>query len=101
MTHNLQQYLDSPIDSAERASKIWLPEGKLKPKQRDESDLQYSRAQAQAARARARQTLDSKRSQLFDYYAGTEIPVERVAGHMGIDDLTMVRAELAKRGRAV
>jgi hypothetical protein len=99
MTHNLQQYLDAPIDTAERASKIWLPEGKAKPKRRDESELLAARANAQAGRLRHRQELDSKRAQLFDYYAGTAVPIERVAGHMGITDVKVVRAELAKRGR--
>lgn len=99
MTHDLQHLLDSPINTAERASKIWLPMGKTAPKRRDDSELLASRANAQAGRVRQRADLDRKRGQLFDYYAGTEVPVDRVAEHLGIEDLAVVRAELAKRGR--
>lgn len=99
MNSRLQQYLDAPINSSERASKIWLPEGKLPPKRREESELAASRANAQMARVRTRETLTRKHAQLFDYYANTEVPIERVAEHMGIKDMATVRAELAKRGR--
>lgn len=100
MNRQLQEYLDSPITSADRASRIWLPEGKPPPRKRDEGELAAGMANAQMGRVRHRQELASKHAQLFDYYAQTTVPLERVAEHMGIKDMSLVRAEMKKRGRS-
>lgn len=100
----LLAYLESPIASAERANRVFLPEGRrpvtrqkaepLTPEQRKarkrDKELAkeyYERRQREASNG------------LLDYYAGTDLPIERIAANLGVsvDAATQMIAE--RRGK--
>lgn len=100
MAFEYKHLIDAPINTGERANKIWLPHGK-KPQPKvvlSEEEKLARLANSRMARAQAKEESERKLSALMDYYAGTSVPFDRIAGHTNLsaDD---VRAEMAKRGR--
>jgi hypothetical protein len=80
----LQELAESPIRTAERASKIWLPKGRAKSTASTAEERAAGRANAAARRALDRASASEKRAKLLAYYATTDIPAETVAKHIGV-----------------
>lgn len=95
----LQALTEDPIRSADRASKLYLPCGRLPPKKASEEELSSRRANTAMRRVLEKEAAERKREELFAYYATTTIPAERVAEHMGIDAASAT-AGLERHGRA-
>lgn len=87
-------------EAAHRANKLWLPQGRkavqAAPKETDLKRL----AENHARRAREQKRQAENIAKLLDYYATTQVPVERIAEHIGkTNDLPFVREALRMRGR--
>lgn len=81
----LQDLLDSPIDTAARASKIWLPHGKRPPAKGVKPEYhgdELPKLSSKQVRERARVALDAKKAQLLAYYARTDLSADQVAEHV-------------------
>lgn len=94
----IQRYLDAPIDTAERASKVWLPEGRKKalPPIKEQPPA----ALVKRARERKESAEIAKMDAVLRYYAGTEIPLDRIAAHTGLT-LDQARQAMINRGRNI
>lgn len=79
MTNPLQHLIDAPLANASRTN---LPHGRL-PAKRDTRPANDpdARRQIEAQRKAAH---NKKIEELYDYYATTDVPIERIAEHMGI-----------------
>jgi hypothetical protein len=95
MDPKLKALVDAPLANP---LAINLPEGR-KPAPREVAPAQEHRpgdlTKAQLAEKRKR-AADEKLSALFDYYATTDIPVERVAQHVGVYKMVEVGSEDGK-----
>lgn len=90
MDPKLEALRDAPLANALRLN---IPGGReaLPPKPREQKE-QLSDAEKAARgyltgkqlRERKAKQADAKLAELYEYYAGTEIPAERVAQHMGV-----------------
>jgi hypothetical protein len=81
----IQELLESPIDNAARANKVWLPRGKRPPAKGVKAQYHCEdlpKIGAKEVRERARLAIDTKKAQLLAYYAKTELSAEVVAGHV-------------------
>jgi hypothetical protein len=92
----IQGHLDSPIASASRASKVWLPEGR-RTAPRGAKDAPDPQLMA-AARKRREDEATAKMKAVLDYYAATSVPFDRIATHTGIP-LNRVSECMKERGR--
>lgn len=93
----IQFCLDDPIRTAERANKLFLPQGKAVTVESE--DARNARlAKSRMASKRNKEQRDAKRDQLLDYYAQTNTPAEAVAKHTGLK-LEAVINGLRSRGR--
>jgi hypothetical protein len=80
-------------------SKIFLPEGRRKgDRKRSPAELEDFRADRLAKKERLASEAAENMRKLFAYYAGTDVPLDRVAAHLGIDE-DRARAGLAEHGR--
>jgi hypothetical protein len=87
MEHEMDEFLKKLVDAPlKSATKINLPMGRKpatraprQPHERREGDLTLKEV-----RERKAASIDKKRSALLDYYAGTDVPAQRVAEHLGI-----------------
>lgn len=83
----LQELLESPIDNAARANRIWLPNGKTRAPRSAKPEYhgdELPKLTPKQVRERARTQLDTKKAQLLAYYAKTRASAEVVAGYVGI-----------------
>jgi hypothetical protein len=80
--------------------KTFLPLGRRKGQRRTPDELDQFRADRLAKQERAAREQRDRFDFLFGYYARTDIPVERVADHMGID-VDRAREGLAQHGRII
>lgn len=93
----IQFCLDDPNRTAERANKLFLPQGKAVVMESE--DVKNARlAKGRMTSKRNKEQCDAKRSQLLDCYAGTNTPAEAVAKHTGLK-LEAVITGLRSRGR--
>lgn len=94
----LQEYADAPLDNAARCNKIWLPVGRRSPPQAARPEpAAGSLTKAQMAE-RATKQHTAKVLALFDYYATTTVPFDRIAAHMK-QPIATVRGAMKERGR--
>lgn len=100
MAFEFPHLLESPINTSERASKTWLPYGKQPaPKAAlTEAEKLARLAESRTGRVNAKATLARKTGQLLDYYAGTDVPFDRIAEHLNLKP-EQVAEEMAQRGR--
>lgn len=96
MDDMLRELAESPITTAARANKVFLPMGR-KPAKREEKRT-ASPAELKAARDHREKQATAKVSQLLDYYATTTLPVERIADHMKMPT-AQIRESMKLRGR--
>lgn len=96
----LQSLANQPIRDSSRASKLWLPEGRSKAPPLPDHEKAANRANASARRALDRASTSNKRAQLLEYYAGTSLPPERVAEHIGISVDEAAKALKALRSKS-
>lgn len=97
----LQAFADSPIDNAERAGKIFTPAGKRTAPRGALPVYENEFAPAvssQEVRTRRDAAKDKKLGDILTYYAGTDIPFDRIVAHTKLDMVTVIRA-MKVRGR--
>lgn len=77
-----------------------VPGHKAPRRRRSPAELEDFRAERLAKKERLAREGRDKLDALFAYYAGTDVPLERVAAHIGVD-LDVARQRLAEHGRAI
>lgn len=95
MDSYLQRLAESPINTAKRASKVFLPQG-TRPAPREVKQID-PKAKAEAKAYREREA-GAKVAQLLDYYATTSVPFDRIAEHMKLS-VEQVTESMKLRGR--
>jgi len=100
MDNFLQEALNSPIKTAERANKIYLPLGKKKSAPKTEEEKAATLARGRLAREHQKREASRKLTAMLDYYATTSVPFERVAVHCRMKE-DQVAKEMAARGRTL
>jgi hypothetical protein len=82
---HMQSLIDAPLANA---IKVNLPGGKLaarrSPKPEYGDEIGCPKVSAKELKERKRKAEEAKRSDLYDYYAATDLTPKRVAEHMGI-----------------
>lgn len=100
----MQALIDSPIDSAARASKVWLPLGKRSAPRASKANTDgideglFPKATRADLAKRSAEAKIAKVQDSLAYYATTTVPFERVAEHTGLT-LEEATAAMQKRGR--
>src|SRR6187551_2341299 len=79
--------------------KIFLPEGRRRARaKRTPDELEEFRAERTARKERAELRQAERLETLFRYYAASNVPLNRIIEHIGIDEVA-VRHGLARHGR--
>lgn len=98
MSPDMQALIDAPLADPNR---VYLPAGKAKAKRGPKPQYHAEdlpRLSGKKLKERKAATLDKKLSDILTYYAGTDVPVDRIVSHTGLDEQT-VRRCLKDRGR--
>lgn len=85
MTHPLQSLIDAPLADATKKN---VPSGKRATPRGSKSghgdEIGFPKVSGKELRERKAKAAAEKLGKLFDYYAATDMPAERVAEHMGL-----------------
>ena len=102
MNAYLQALIDSPIDTAERANKIFLPEGRKTAPRTGKIKTTPAPGDLTPGQVRAKHEKEQagKLSAVLDYYAGSSVTVERVAEHTKLSVVDAASA-MERRGRSI
>jgi hypothetical protein len=83
--HPLQSLIDAPLANA---TKINLPEGRRPatraPKPEYVDEIGVPKLTGKQVREHKEKGRSAKLEALYDYYAGTDLPVERITEHLGL-----------------
>jgi hypothetical protein len=97
----MQALIDSPIDTAERANKIFLPEGRKPAPRCGKVKTQPAPGDLTPSQVRAKNEKEQsdKLVAVLDYYGGSSVPFDRIAEHTKLT-VEQVTEAMARRGRA-
>ena len=101
MDKEMQALIDAPLADP---LKLYLPKGtrpaKLGPRYRTVDNIDAPKLTRKQIEERKVEAFSAKLCTILDYYAGTDIPIDRVAAHTGLT-IEQATQAMTRRGRAL